>query len=297
MKYKIRQYLRWMLLLAIVGLHTSCTKEDTSECNVALLLNVKAYVNSVEIGGENIKDITLYVFDQNSLFLEQINTNVNELVSLDYRDASHFNIVAVGNGKQGGQAMPTLSVGDHISTGLISIKQTRVVYPVYTTPDDLFMGMVESVVNVRRNNSEVIIVPIQRVMASVNITVKGLKEYYGAGDDNYHIVIRKTYSTFDFYGRGSGTEISHQPTGSFNAQERYVVPDFNILPLANNGAMVLDIYYGNVLITTVVNDSSGNKLVPKAGQLLNILVDFTAYVSVSIVTTPWGQAYLWKEWN
>lgn len=284
-------------LLLMAMLLSGCIKENLDACDTTFRLTVKAFADGVELDRETIKEVSIYVFDENELFVELINAQIGEDIRVNHQEVTHFTIVAVGNGKQGGQSMPNLAVGDHLTTALIGINQTRSAMPIYACPDDVFLGLVEHIANQRSNTPRGIIVPIHRLMASINITIKGLKGSSQTDLAGYSIVMRKSHSHFDFYGRTSGQEIAHPPLGSFNTAGIYFVPNFNLLPIPNSKGVLLDIHHHGTLLTTVVADSQGNPINPQAGELLNLLIDFAGDINVSVVITPWGKAHVWKEWN
>lgn len=283
--------------LPLTTLLTGCTKESVSDCSNKFEFTVKAYVEGVEVGGSTVKEVTVYVFDHEQRFLKQIDAQINQLITLNYINIPNYTIVAIGNGKQGGVMLPQLSVGDPITSGIIRLKSTRATsYPIYPIPDDAFRGLKERIIN-DNSQSSTIVIPILRVMASVNITIKGLKEHYGVYEDNYSLVVRKTKSIFDFYGRLSGEDIGHSPSGYFNVSGVYTTSNFNILPTEPGYNIAIEIYNGTMLVTTIVADNNGNPMVPQAGKLLNILIDFSTKVQVNIITTPWGQVHSWKDWS
>ena len=78
------QMLSVLLLTAFVSV--SCIKEDLSECSKpGFSLQVKAFdADNQELASEYVKDITLYIFDKNKLFLDTCEVFLQELVMLDY---------------------------------------------------------------------------------------------------------------------------------------------------------------------------------------------------------------------
>lgn len=292
MQNKFRNCLQvlFISLLAAFVL-TGCTKEDLSECyKPRFRLTVKAFdADNKEVGAEQIKDITLYIFDKEKAFIASQNVNYAELITLDYPYNDHLTVVVWANGKQGHQTMPTLKRGDHLETAFVSLIYTKAALPVAGSPDDLFFGTIDMEADASSEN----IIRVIRKTSGVVVTARYLKEYVGATDDDFHYVLRKSSDKLDFYGKPNGTDVSYMPAAEFDKEGDYVSSLFNIF--STDSDIKIDIYYHNVLQTTIISDDQGKPLRAVEGRLLNVFVSFKGSVSVSV--TPWGEKQIWKDFN
>lgn len=276
---------------------TGCTKESVSDCYNKFECTVKAYAEGVEVDRNTVKEVAVYVFDHEQRFLQKIDAQINEPITISYEDVLDYNIVVIGNGKQGGLIIPELSIGDPISSGIVELKSTRATSsPIYPTVDDVFWGSKVNIIN-EGSQSATVVIPISRIVASVDIAIKGLREYYKVYDDNYSVVVRNAKSAFDFYGRFSGVEIAHSLKGSFNTAGIYTIPKFNMFPTQPGDQIAIDIYNGTTLVSTIRAAKDGTPMVAQAGKLLNVLIDFTANVQVNEPTILWDIVRTVKTWN
>ena len=157
------QMLSVLLLTAFVSV--SCIKEDLSECSKpGFSLQVKAFdADNQELASEYVKDITLYIFDKNKLFLDTCEVFLQELVMLDYPGHDSLTVVAWGNSKQGNQKMPALKKNEHLETAFVSLIKKGNKLSVAGSPDDLFYGSID----IHANEFPAKVLPIKRKTSSV----------------------------------------------------------------------------------------------------------------------------------
>lgn len=291
-KNKSRSCLQ-MLFISLVTAFVAlgCTKEDLSMCRTAYQLSVKAYdADGKELSTQEVKDITLYIFDNNKSFIETRQTQLNTNVSLDYTGHETLTVVAWGNTTQGSHTMPTLKTGDKLDEAFVSLTRTRTMLPSANTPGDLFHGSIEIVLADQKSEQ---LLPVGRTTSSITITARSLKEFAKASDEDFQYVIRKSSDKLDFYGKPNGEDVSHSPEGSFNDKGEFITPVFNIFPTDED--IKIDIFHRGVLLTTIIADNQGNPLRAVKGRLLNVLIDFGGSISVSVSVTPWGEKQIWKD--
>lgn len=299
---KFRNYLQ-MLSVSLVAAFviTGCTKEDLSQCiekpdNTYKLL-VKAYdADGVELTTENVKDVALYIFDRDNKFIAiRSEAKLGQSIVLDYPNNDILKVVAWGNGSQGHQAMPTLSVGDKMETAFVSLLNTKATMATIQSPDDLFHGSI----TLKPENREMKnTLPIYRKTSGVTITANKLKQHVNASDDDFTYVLRSTGNKINFEGKEAGELSNYIPKASFTEnKDEFIAPLFNILTTASN--IEVDIFYGTTKVATVVSAANGEPLRVEAGKVLNILIEFTgdtsADITVKVEVTPWGVEYIWKE--
>ena len=279
------------LLLFMAFVSVSCIKEDLTQCeNPVFALQVKAYdADKRPLGTDVVKDVTLYIFDKNKLFLGSRHIRLQETVTLDYPGHPSLTLVAWGNGRQGNQTMPELQKGDHLESAFVSLIHTRTSVPVAGSPDDLLHGFID----IQANGASARELPIHRKTAGVIVTARHLKEYVGSAGGEFRYVLRKSTDKLDFYGKPNGTDVHHSPEAKFDDKGDFVSSIFNILPTEND--LKIDIYHNNVLKTTIVSDNEGNPLRAEEGRLLNVFVNFKGNVSVEMKVSEWGKQEIWKE--
>ncbi|MCD8268230.1 MAG: hypothetical protein LUD46_07025 [Parabacteroides sp.] len=166
--------------------------------------------------------------------------------------------------------------------------------PSYSSsPGDLFRG--EKTATPQEQN-DLVILPIYREVGSMTITVRNLQAFSGYTDENFSIVVGKTYSTIDFYGNHAGSKTAYQPNGSFmlnGNRNEYRVPTFNMVPEETN--ISLEIYHGTQKIATMSLDNGGKPINVVKGKQTNVLIELRANVSVDVELTDWRKEYLWKD--
>lgn len=296
---KCRNCLQMLFIsLITVFVITGCTKEDLSQCidetDNTYRLFVKAYdADEREVPAEKVQDVALYVFDQDNNFLGvHPDSKLGEMVVLDYPNNLILKVVAWGNGAQGHQTMPTLTVGDKMEGAFVSLlNTTKAEIAIVQSPDDLFHGFV----TLKQENSGVEhTLPMYRKTSGVTITANKLRRYANASDEDFTYVLRKTGSRIDFEGKETGEHSYYTPEASFTGnKDEFVAPLFNILTTDSN--IEVDIFHGTTLVAVVANTTDGKPLKVEAGRVLNILVDFKSEITVKVEVTPWGVEYIWKE--
>lgn len=280
-------------VLALALLMSGCLKENTDDCDVSHTLTVRAYDNSgVELTQGEVSDVRLFVFDAGLRFVERIDTQVGQKVTVKATGDGDMHVIGWGNLGGGQEDSATPVAGEHINNCLVSLKPAMQTSTYVLSPDDLFRGGITVPANEKSGDK---ILPVYRETGSMTITVRNLKTFAGYDDDNYSIAVRETYSVIDFYGKLSGDKVGYRPEGSFVAngnKVEYYAPAFNMLP---EESIRLDIYHGTQLIATVSNDSSGNPIIVQKGVLTNVLIELGAQLSVSVALTDWGNEQVWKE--
>lgn len=287
-----------MLFISLVTAFviTGCTKEDLSMCAPG---SYKLIVNAFDADGgeltiETVKEVSLYVFDQNKQFLGvHTDAKPGQFVELNYPDHELLTVVAWGNGMQGHQAMPTLTVGDKMEKAFVSLLQSRAAQATIQSPDDLFYG---SVTLTKENLTMENQLPIHRKTSGVAITARKLRQYANAADDNFTYVLRQTGDKLNFEGKEAGEFSCYNPKASFTEnKDEFVAPIFNILTTTSD--IEVDIFHGDIRVATILKSPDGKPLRVEAGRVLNILIDLSGDISVSVSITPWGVQQIWKEFN
>ena len=277
---------------------SGCIAENNDDCFKGVPLKVKLPAG---ISQETIKDMSLYVFDDKDLLLDILPVNSTEPVNQNYPGIPTLHCVALCNTQDGTMLVSPLKKGDSCSDGFISLKPsvpTRAGKSTFTPPADLFYGelTIENTSTSARIEEQAL--AVSRMVASMNITVRGLELLSGSGDGDYSLVVHETASRVDFEGHYGGAPASYQFSPRFEAGKDYKIPPFNLFPtLEENKGLTIDIYRNGDLLRSLNTDSSHQPIIPVVGQTLNVLLNFKLSVSVEVELTEWGVETVWKEYN
>lgn len=296
--YKFRFMPGILYSMFILLLLSGCIAENNDDCFKGVPLKVKLPAG---ISQETIKDMNLYVFDDKDLLLDILPISSKEPVMLNYPGIPSLHCVAWCNIQNGTMSVSSLKKGDPLSGGFISLKPsvpTRTEKSTFISPADLFYGelKIENTSTSARIEEQAL--TVSRMVASMNITVRGLELLSGSNDGDYSLVVHETASRVDFEGRYGGDPASYQLSSRFEVGKDYKIPVFNLFPtMEENKGVTIDIYRNGDLLRSLNMDSSHQPIIPVVGQTLNVLLDFKLSVSVEVVLTGWGVETVWKEYN
>lgn len=284
------------MLVSVSG----CIGEDLSKCSKGISLKIGLSEDTPD-GADALKDISLYVFDDNDLLVDILPIGTSGRVVLDYADIPNFHCIALGNIQDGTLAVTSLKSGDPYSEGYVSLQQasgpaTRAA-DNYSSPSDLFHGELKLENNTTDPLQEEPVITLSRKVASMNITVRGLRALPGTTDGNYSIVIHETASRMDFSGRFDGPSAAYSPAVSINGKGELAVSTFQLFPTIDNKGIAIDIYRNGALLRSVTNAGDNRPIVPVPGKTLNVLVDFEGSANIDLVITGWGKTHVWKEFG
>lgn len=276
---------------------SGCIAENNDDCFKGVPLKVKLPAG---ISPETMKDMNIYVFDDNDLLLDILPAHSSEPVMLNYPGIPSLHCIAWGNTQDGTILVSPLRKGDPLSDGFISLKpsaSTKAAQGIFTSPTDLFYGEF-NVENTSTSNhiaeQEIL---VSRMVASMNITIRGLELLSQSNEGDYSIVVYETASRVDFEGRYGGESASCKFSPPFETGRDYVIPPFNLFPTTEGGGIAIDIYRNGSLLRKVTTDSGNRPFTPVVGKTLNVLLNFKLDADVQIEFTGWGEKYIWKNFN
>lgn len=295
--YKIRLIPEISYIIFTLLLFSGCGADKEDDGFKVIPLKVKLPAN---VSAEAIKDLSLYVFDDKELLLDILPIRNTESILLNYPDVPNLHCIAWCNIQDGTMSVSPLKKGDSLSDGFISLKpslSTRAETSFFTSPTDLFYGEFNVDNTSTSGRIEEQNLTVKRMVASMNITVRGLEELSGSNNGNYSLVVRETASIIDFEGHYGGNLASYAFASGFEPGKDYVIPPFNLFPTIDGGGVNIDIYHNGDLLRSVSTDSSRDPIIPIVNKTLNVLLNFKLDVSVEIAVTGWGEEYIWKEYN
>lgn len=283
--------LRLWCLLALTLAVAGCIQEETADCEEVLMLTVRAYDASYayELPEEDVKDVTLFIFDKDDRFLRKMETGIGRHTAINAPSGEEVRIVAWGNLTDGAQTCAEPSPGDPLDGCFVGLKALSRAASEMQSPGDLFRGSI--ILSPQARSGEVEL-PMFRETGSMAITIRSLKTFAGYADDDYSVVVRETRSEIGFDGVLSGDRVAYRPQGTFNSNGEFIIAPFNLLP---ESGLYIDIYHGTQLLMTVSKDSDDRPLAVEKGRLTNVLIDLKASLSVSMSVSDWGDTEVWKE--
>lgn len=297
----------YLALLLVSAVLTGCIKEKGSDyCPTAAhYLIVRSFdADNKEITGTGaVREVVLYVFDNNGAYTGKIIGAENAHIPLDYPEGSQLTLVGWANSQNGKQIMPQLAQGTPIDQALVTLtenssqpaavpagsKASPQIGSSSASPDDLFWGTGVVSLNSLEGQTEVgHELNIKRKVASISVVIKGLQEWAGTSDTDFSIVINGTRKSIDFRGNkvGNPTLYLHQLLKNENGL--FVTGIFNTFPSADT-RITIDVYKGSEKIYTVTTDGENKPFVLDEGRLLNVFIDFTRNAAVTFTVTEWGK--------
>jgi len=283
-----------LLLFAISG----CIREEESGCYKfpAIQAVAEAPVGGTPVDPQDVQDVVFYIFNQDGIFLDRIISTANVRIELDYPGATSLIVVGIANVSETNESITQLTSDSHEQDGEISLKrlQDYLSQPIYNSPSDIFFGEVD-IVNDRKTGV-ITTLPIIRIVSGINIKMRGIKEYVNAIDEDFRIVVSANYNTVNFDGDAKGSGANYMPVGgTFSSQNpsQLEFPAFRVLSTSQGNPVTVKIYYKNSLIDTVTKDSNGYPLMAYNGKLLEVWINYTGYLSVTIRTSEWDQETIW----
>lgn len=287
---KGRRALRHLLLMSVLWT-AGCTKEDMSDCQTAILLDIRAYAY---VGGADVStdvnDVILYLFDEDNQFVRQIETTTGSYVPLDILKGESVTIIAWGNLMGGHETYSVLNGGDPMDSGYVKLMNAHSAPGQSVSPDDLFHGVLTLNKSDMAAHKEI---SIYRKTGRMVITVKGWQSYFpDVAPDDISILIGDTYNSLSFAGVFQGDKVSYSPSGILDASNNFYVAPFMMFPGDNLSITVNAPGYTPI---TIRQDKNGLALSVVAGETTNVLLDLRVSMSVSVDVTPWGTETIWKD--
>ena len=294
MKRTTNVLLRLLCCITAASIVTGCLKEDVDDCPQVYLLTVKAYNESgTELGMSTVSDVSLFIFDNATRFVRQINTQLNESVTVEAPAGEDIHIVGWGNLAGGGQTYVQPAVGDLLANCFVELQTTSRAASYVLSPGELFRGQIAIAASERSGDKEL---PIYLEVGSMSITIRNLKTFAGYNDNNYSVIIQETYSDIGFDGHTAGDKVAYIPAGSFvtnGGKEEYSVPTFNMV--SEEAGVRIEIYHGTTLIATISQDNAGRPIKVEKGKLTNVVIDLQRSLDVNVSINDWGNSGGQKE--
>jgi Protein of unknown function (DUF1812). len=286
-----------LLPLLIAG----CLKEDMSNCYTPVLIRVVAEApqGADPINPQDVNHVALFIFDKNGNFIDKLTGQIGQIFELNYPGEENLSIVGLANITDTNEKVTQFSNGMPETDGKILLieMQEYLAQAIYNSPSDIFWGEID-VVNDKSGITNVL--PVKRIVASVNIKIRGLKELLQTNNEDFKVVVSTNFNAIDFDGHPEGSNTNYLPAGGkfqIQSPSQFDIPSFRILSSESGSPVVLKIYHNNQLIDVVTKDANGNPLLCYNGKLLEIRVNYIGNIEVSIINGQWGKETAWKDFN
>jgi len=306
---KIQRIFRKSRILLIIAGFTcltffsGCIFEDLDGCaEYNLDIVVKDVYGSV-LSLKTLDSLTIYLFNQEG-YIRMIKAAVKgQDIRIGYERDDQLTLIAWGNLKNDSLVAPALTKGMSLEDGIVRLRETG---SCNLLPTDLFYSLqtysesdtsssVSSGVTMRSNNvgSDTLLLIMNRTIAHVKLTAKNMSECFGTDTAGYHFVVQGLHDALSFYGEPLGDTARYIPASYWIADDVLYAPVFRILPVLEDSVddfQSLSLYRGNTKLFTTHTDSKGQLLRVKAGEQMNVTIDFhyaQAYITVTI--SPWDE--------
>lgn len=287
-----------LVLLAVTMLTAGCIKDDLDECS-KLTLKVVNYQNDDITPLGDVKDVSLYVFDENKTLLETVQLDKDFIVNrkeilLNYPEGTKLTLVAYGNLSGGNQEVKTGTKAEDL---LVSVKKTDDGQAF--SPDSIFYGNKEVVTfgvgGYVGGNQEIVIHPRTGTvtMRTVNLPKAPLSGLKAGEDVTYQFQVDRLKESLDYSGTQAGSTVHYNPDGELDNSREWITPDRT--NMYDNENLEGSIYYNGQLLQSVEDgvyeDGTRGPITVQAQR--NTLIqlewgDDGAFLGAKIKVTPWG---------
>lgn len=296
-----------VMTLLLTGLLSSCLKENFDDCPRPFSLFIKAIdidQSDITASGQ-VSRVILFVFDENEQIVDAFELDEAAVKSrkaipilLDYPGHESLSFVAWGNIDES-VTFPAKASVKELSDLYVNLKlsqNTKSTKSIAQSPCDIFYGAHSAPVEYggyEPAGDQTVV--ISRRTSQVAISAFALKKWNNSKEGQYSFELRESNSSIDKDGNLSGEMVSYRPTATMDTEGNLLSSVSRTLPTTGNKPYTLYILFNGEEIYSTDKDSEGNLFIPKTGQLLNIIIDFRASVSIKSIITPWNQVFQYVE--
>ena len=222
--------------------------------------------NDITTKGE-VNGATLFVFDQNNDFFEQINVNKSTILSrraidINCPNSNDITVIAWSGINSGNEEISNMSKANIISDLQVSLKENN---GIANIPSDLFYGQVTLHKNSSTKSTVSNELQIIRKTSIFQLSTKGLIKYLGSNAGNFEYRIKNTKSSLDYNGNPTETQA--------------------IFPAQN---ITVELYKDGNLIFSSEKDKNGELFAATPGKRTEITFKYSGEVSANITIADWA---------
>ena len=289
-----------IICVLAASLLSGCIQDERGDCARICNLIIKIVDesgNDITTSGV-VDQATLYLFDSNDKFLEQIEVPAGtirsrETIKLEYPGHPYLTAIIWCNIDDPNIVVdpvnPSYLITSDLDLYLVGSRATA----MSGYPGELFHGKQVIAMPLGSGSTDISEVIASRKVSSIQINAKGLYKFFPTNnpDADYRLEVSGTSDSFELIeGRlcSDAGEAIYTPQITFDGTS-HSTKLFNTFPSGNGGGVTVKIYQGNTLIYTATVDKNGNRFVAVEGHTLIINIDFSAGdVKIDAEVVPWG---------
>ena len=282
--------------LSVVLSFASCSADDDAnliidekvplETEAPFSVILKAYSENNDITAKgDVKSATLYVFDENNDFYNQITVDKDYLlqvkpVEISCPGSDKITVVAWAGLSSESVEASSMNQANIISDLQVSLKQNNGV--ANSLPGDLFYGQV--VITRSATKAAAQTLKIERKVSSMSILAKGVLKVYDSKEGNYYYKIKRTKSSFNCNGELTGNDIEYIIPATMQDNGNLSTGTFSLLPAEE---VAVELYKDDVLILSSQKLKNAENVAVNEGEQTNIDFDLSRN-NFSINVSDWG---------
>ena len=247
-----------------------------------------SFHSASQADGDAIREIELFVFDDQLQLTNRATGTIGETVTLDCSSTRSLQCIAWGNSNDKSLKLPALQPGDLLDgayLALTPLSSVKAETQYLNTPPDLFREAIDTD-NKTIARGAPFTMEMRPATASIHITISGLSRATGTTDGDYTVEVSRTAARIDFEGTTAGSAI-HRVTGSFNSRKEYIIPSFRVFPPPDGKGIKIAVFHNGKLLKEFTQTSNRQPLVPVAGQELKLPIAFNADGSAEVKPPGW----------
>ncbi len=274
---------------ALILLHASCVREDTSDC---LQYEVNLRVTDAEgndlTGNGVLEKAEVYLFGEKG-FVRMVPTGVSSDYLFGGDKHERLTLVAWGNVKADTLITAEIAPGTSIEDARLKLRQHAGGSHLPVT--DLFYGRKElNNAATRSMQEESVTLVLERMAAELTLRTLCMAERYPYDGTGYTFVVRGTGCEMNFLGSVAGEESGYRPPTVTDNQGDAYTPPFRIFPTEEGECIEVDIYKGREKLCTIAQDGKRQPLCAAAGKRTDIVIDFRyAEIKAFVKVLDWGE--------
>lgn len=260
--------------------------EPVAATQNAFSFTIKAYSEGEDVTPKgDVKNTTLFVFDENNDFFSQINVDnsyllENKPIQIDCPYSDRITVIAWGGLSTDNEEISALDRSNMISDLQIKLKQNNGV--INNFKGDLFYGQVS--LNRAATKTSANVLKITRKVAALQLVTKGIIKKFDSREGNYFYKVKNTKGSFDHNGNLIGNDVEYLVPASLNEQGNLVAQTTPILPSSD---ITIELYRDNERILCNKNLKNSEIVAAKEGEKVNIIFDLSKQ-NCKIAVASWG---------
>ena len=289
---KTKLLIGWLPLLSGVLMCVSCSVREQVENCQQYALTVKAVdVTGNDLTGTGtVTSVDIYLFSEER-FVRRVPSGTSADFLFAHDKAATLTLVAWGNLKADSLEVPEIAAGTPIEQAQLSLRRKESGYNLPIT--DLFYSRQDvsaTPAKTRGITEESITLVLERRAAGMSVRTRYFTDQYDKAQGTCHFVIRGTGTALNFLGQAVGSGAGYEPVSATDQQGDTFAAPFRVFPTEASQQIEIDLYQGEKLLMSVVNDSQGKPLHAVQGEQMNVEIDFrNAIAQVTVTVEEWGE--------